>query len=96
MSGTGIGSRFADLRLPTGAALMGLVDHRRRILHPFLFLAEIHSGPTVHIILDFSDADSYFQPAGKTTMFTGWHMLPIVVSGCLNLFAESQKQLSRA
>jgi len=38
---------------------MGLVDHRRRILRPFLFLAEIHSGPTVHIILDFGNADSY-------------------------------------
>ena len=37
---------------------MGLVDHRRRILRPFLFLAEIHSGPTAHIILDFSHIDS--------------------------------------
>ena len=38
---------------------MGLVNHRRRILRPFLFLVEIHSGQTLHIILDFSGADSY-------------------------------------
>jgi len=42
---------------------MGLVDHRRHILCPFLFPAEIYSGPTVHIILDFSDADSYGRVA---------------------------------
>ena len=37
---------------------MGLVGHRRRVLRPFLFLAEISSGPTVHTILDLSHADS--------------------------------------
>jgi hypothetical protein len=42
---------------------MGLVNDRRRILCPFLFLAEIHSGPTVHTILDISDADSYCRAA---------------------------------
>jgi len=42
---------------------MGLVDHRGRVLGPFLFLAEIRSGPTVHTILDLGHADSHGRVA---------------------------------
>ena len=42
---------------------MGLVGHRRRVLRPFLLLAEIRSGPTVHTIPDLSHADSHGRVA---------------------------------
>ena len=42
---------------------MGLVGHRRRVLRPFLLLAEIRSVPTVHTILDLSHADSHGRVA---------------------------------
>src|SRR6266700_2860111 len=42
---------------------MGLVANRRRVLHPFLLLAEIRSVPTVHTILDLSHADSHGRVA---------------------------------
>ena len=42
---------------------MGLGDHWWCILRPLLFLAEIHSESTVHIILDFSNTDSHGRVA---------------------------------